>query len=149
MIGEDTFYIQRFPRVVEVHGNVTAQYPLTLNNLIDKELEKSLSNMEGRLLSTKRVYNIKKLTPIYINQKIILQPLDNMQAWNLILVNICNIKKIEEYKMGTLITSINGDTLYSSVGIKRLLRYINNCKKVLAGQDDIERGYKKYGKKEY
>lgn len=147
---EDALYISKGNRSSKViYQNQTKIFDLTINNLINKELQKSLSTIESRLLSTKRAYNIQKYVPIYINQSCILQPISKTTDWNYTLVNVCNIKDVLSINNQTIIRFDGDISLIVDLSIRRLKNYLKNCYKILETQKTIERDNINYVKEKH
>jgi competence transcription factor ComK len=54
----------------------------------------SLTTYEGRIEAIKKIYQIKKLVPIYINQDLMLFPIENRKSVENIYINVTKITKI-------------------------------------------------------
>lgn len=146
----DVLYLVKNNRSTKViYENQTKLVELTINNLINNELQKSLSTVESRLLSTKRAYNIQKFVPIYINQACILQPITCMTAWNYSFVNFCKIKQIIKKDKQTLIIFDNNIELLVDLTYRRFKDYLKNCQLIKESQLKIERENLSYVKEKY
>ena len=124
MLTKDVIYLvkqNRSTKIVDIYKEIETNE--LINVVINKACLKHLTTLDGRLEAIKKGYNIYKLTPIYVSDNLVLQPLYSTRNWNQIYINICNIKKVIKVNGLTAITFINDITINIDISYERFKRY--------------------------
>lgn len=133
--------------IVKVHEEIELDKPI--KKVINQTCLKFLTTIEGRIEAIKQVYKISKFVPIYINNNLILQPVNSIKNWQQIYINIYNIKKVNKVNDQVVITFINDKVLYLDISYERMKRYLKKCLKIKDNQIKIMKEEKYYGKEKY
>lgn len=146
MLTKDVIYLvkqNRSTKIVDIYKEI--QTNELINVVINKACLKYLTTLDGRLEAIKKGYNIYKLTPIYVSDNLVLQPLYSTRSWNQIYINICNIKKVIKVNGLTAITFINDITINIDISYERFTRYYKNCLKIKEDQFNLMKEENFYG----
>jgi competence transcription factor ComK len=146
MLTKDVIYLvkqNRSTKIVDIYKEI--QTNELINVVINKACLKHLTTLDGRLEAIKKGYNIYKLTPIYVSDNLVLQPLYSTRSWNQIYINICNIKKVIKVNGLTAITFINDITINIDISYERFNRYYKNCLKIKEDQFNLMKEENFYG----
>ena len=87
----------------------------------------SLTTYEGRIEAIKKIYQIKKLVPIYINQDLMLFPIENRKSVENIYINVTKITKICDIDNKTKIFFKNCDSIIVNKKYQLVNNYYQRC----------------------
>lgn len=131
-LNVDVLYLFKNNRSTNiVYNNSTKIISKTIKSVIEEACFLSLSTYEGRVTSTRKLYNIKNFTPVYICSKIILQPVNGNRDWNQTFINICRIKEILKKSTDScLVVFDNNVSLEVNISKTKMNNLVERCLKI-------------------
>lgn len=92
--------------------------PITIINQLCIE---NLSTYEGRRVAIKKKFNIKTMTPIYVNDEVLLFPIKGVKEYENVWVNYHEIRSVND---GFIVLN-SGKTVYCEPSV--IKRQLKNC----------------------
>lgn len=102
----------------------------TIFTVLDELCLEYLSTLQGRVDAVKIRFNYKKYIPIYVSSSLILQPLQELKAWDLVYVNANNIREIIRHDEDTTIEFLSGEQLTVNTDYEKVVHYIEKSIKI-------------------
>ena len=115
-------YIKTYTKKIIINGSVVIN--MNLKEYLDNILLDQLTTYEGRKNAIKKRYAIYKLTPIYVNNMLMLFPINNLKDYENIYINVYNIKSLGKIKKQTMIEFIDNTKILINKNTKIIDNYI-------------------------